>query len=146
MNVVGGEDDQEELFVDIVDMKTEKVLVEKKNGDLRVCLNPCDLNRAIRHEYYKLPTRDQIMAQFNNAKYFSKLNASSGYLQMKLDKDSTKLCVFNTPFGRYKYLRLPFGISSAPEIYHKKVHMLFEHIDGVDTTMDDIIVWGSTKA
>ena len=65
---------------------------------------------------------------------------------MKLDEDSNKLCVFNTPFGRYKFLRLPFGIPSVPEVYHKKVHMLFEHIEGVDTTMDNIIVWGSTKA
>ena len=86
------------------------------------------------------------MAQFSNAKYFSKLDTLSGYWQMKLDEDSSKLCVFNTPFGRYKYLRFPFGISSAPEVYHKKVHMLFEHIDGVDTPMDDIIVWGSTTA
>ena len=63
---------------------------------------------------------------------------------MKLDEDCSKLCVFNSPFRRYKYLRLPFGISSAPDVYHKK--LLFEHIDGVDTPMDDIIVWGSTKA
>ena len=46
------------------------------------------------------------MAQFSDAKYFSKLDASSGYWQMKLDEDSSKLCVFNTLFGRYKYLRL----------------------------------------
>ena len=64
---------------------------------------------------------------------------------MKLDEDSSKRCVFNTPFGRDKYFKLPFGISSAPEVYHKKVHMLFEYIDCVNTTMADIIVWASTK-
>ena len=86
------------------------------------------------------------MSQFANAKYFSKLDASSGFWQMKLDTASSKLCTFNSPFGRYRFLRLPFGIASAPEVYHKTIHMIYEHLDGVDTSMDDIIVWGSTKA
>ena len=86
------------------------------------------------------------MSQFANAKYFSKLDASSGFWQMKLDNESSKLCTFNSPFGRYKFLRLPFGIASAPEVYHKTIHMIYEHLEGVDTSMDDIIVWGSTKA
>uniref|UniRef100_A0A8C4RHI8 Gypsy retrotransposon integrase-like protein 1 n=1 Tax=Erpetoichthys calabaricus TaxID=27687 RepID=A0A8C4RHI8_ERPCA len=121
------------------------VIVEKKDGKLRICLDPRDLNRAIKREHFKLPTREEIMAQFANAKYFSKLDASSGFWQLKLDESSSKLCTFNTPFGRYQFLRLPFGIASAPEVYHKTIHMIFEHFDGVDTSMDDIIVWGSSK-
>ena len=54
------------------------VLVEKRNGDLRVCLDPRDLNRATKREHYKLPTREEIMTQFSDAKYFSKLDASFG--------------------------------------------------------------------
>lgn len=120
------------------------VVVDKKNGNLRLCLDPRDLNRAIKREHYSLPTRDELLAQFANAKIFSKLDALSGFWQMKLDENSSKLCTFNTPFGRYKFLRLPFGICSAPEVFHKAIHMLFEHIEGVDTSMDDIIVWGSS--
>ncbi len=85
------------------------------------------------------------MAQFANAKYFSKLDASSGFWQLKLNDASSKLCSFNTPYGRYCFLRLPFGIASAPEVYHKTVYMIYEHMDGVDTSMDDIIVWGASK-
>ncbi|XP_021355871.1 uncharacterized protein K02A2.6-like [Mizuhopecten yessoensis] len=120
------------------------VVVEKKNGQLRVCLDPRDLNRAIQREHYKLPTREEIMSKFKDTKYFSKLDASSGFWQMRLDSDSSKLTCFNTPFGRYRFLRLPFGISSAPEVYHKAIHMLFEHVEGASSIMDDIIVWGST--
>jgi len=83
------------------------------------------------------------MSQFANVKYFSKLYASSGFWQLKLDNASSKLCTFNSPFGNW---RLPFGIASAPEVYHKTIHMIYEHLEGVDTSMDDIIVWGSTKA
>lgn len=116
------------------------VVVEKKNGKLRICLDPRDLNCAIQREHYKLPTREEIMPKFKNAKYFSKLHASSGFWQMKLDSDSSKFTCFNTPFGRYRFLRLPFGISSAPEVYH----MIYEHVERASTMVDDIIVWGST--
>ena len=128
------------------DWVSSLVIVEKKNGKPRVCMDPRNLNRAIKREHFKLPTREEIMSQFANAKYFSKLDASSGFWQMKLDDESSKLCTFNSPFGRYKFLRLPFGIASAPEVYHKTIHMIYEHLEGVDTSMDDIIVWGSTKA
>ncbi|XP_053326251.1 uncharacterized protein K02A2.6-like [Spea bombifrons] len=121
------------------------VIVDKKNGKLRICLDPRDLNKAIKREHFKLPTREEIMSQFANAKYFSKLDASSGFWQLKLDEDSSKLCTFNSPYARYRFLRLPFGIASAPEVYHKTIHMLYEHIEGVDTSMDDIIIWGTTK-
>lgn len=86
------------------------------------------------------------MAQFAGAKYFTKLDASSGFWQMKLERKSSKLCTFITPFGRYKFLRLPFGISSAPEVYHRTIHQIFENMPAIDTSMDDIIIWGSTKA
>jgi hypothetical protein len=121
------------------------VAVEKPNGKLRTCLDPRDLNKAIKREHFKLPTREEIMAQFTGAKWFSQLDASSGFWQMKLDEESSKLCTFNTPEGRYRFLRLPYRIRSAPEVYHKKIHMIFEHIPGVDTMMDDIIVWASSR-
>ena len=66
-------------------------------------------------------------------KYFCVLDASSGFWQIKLDEASSRLCTFNTPFafGRYMFKRLPFGISSASEVFHKAVAQLFEGIDGV---------------
>ncbi|XP_041485958.1 uncharacterized protein K02A2.6-like [Lytechinus variegatus] len=127
------------------DWVSSLVVVKKKNGQLRVCLDPRDLNRAIKREHYKLPSRAEITSQFAGAKYFSKLDASSGFWQIQLDEDSSKLCTFITPYGRYRFLRLPFGICSAPEVFHKIIHNLFVDIPGVNTMMDDIVVWGSTQ-
>ena len=120
------------------------VPVTKPNGKLRVCLDRRHLNKPIKREHFKLPTRDEVTSQFANAKMFSKLDASNGFCLMKLEDGSTNFCTFNTPFGQYKYLRLPFGISSAPEIYHRTINSVFSHLEGVDTSMDDIIVNGST--
>nr|XP_054602637.1 uncharacterized protein K02A2.6-like [Nothobranchius furzeri] len=121
------------------------VVLQKKTGALRTCLDPGDLNKAIKREHFKLPTREEIMAQFAGAKWFSKLDASSGFWQLRLDEESSRLCTFNTPEGRYRFPRLPDGILSAPEVHHKTIHMIFEHIPGVETMMDDIIVWGTTR-
>ncbi|XP_030851255.1 uncharacterized protein K02A2.6-like [Strongylocentrotus purpuratus] len=127
------------------DWVSSLVVVMKKNNQLRVCLDPRDLNRSIKREHYQLPSREEITAQFAGAKYFSKLDASSGFWQIELDEESSRLCTFITPFGRYRFLRLPFGVCSAPEVFHKVVHNLFAHIPGVNTMMDDIVVWGSTQ-
>ncbi|XP_041349296.1 uncharacterized protein K02A2.6-like [Gigantopelta aegis] len=121
------------------------VVVHKANGKLRVCMDPRNLNKAILQEHFKLPTREEIMSRFAGAKVFSKLDASNGFWQIQLDEQSSRLCTFNSPIGRFRFLRLPFGISSAPEIYHRIIHSLFEHMDGVDTSMEDIIVWGKNE-
>ncbi|CAB4013857.1 Hypothetical predicted protein [Paramuricea clavata] len=79
------------------------------------------------------------------ARYFSKLDASSGYWQTKLDEESSKLLCFNSPFGRYKFNRLPFGVSNASEIFQLDIAEIIEGIEGAANAQDDIIVWGDTK-
>lgn len=62
-----------------------------------------------------------------------------------MDSESADLCTFNTPFGRYQYLRLPFGLNCAPEVFHAKMKQLLEGLDGVDSFIDDVICWGRNK-
>ena len=92
------------------------VIIEKADGRLRVCLDPSDLNRLIKREYYPMPTAETVMSEMSDAKYFSKLGASNGYWQIKVDEESSKLLTFNTPFGRHRFKRLPFGILTASEV------------------------------
>ena len=63
-----------------------------------------------------MPNAGEILAQMTDAKFFTKLDASNAFWQVKLDEESSKLLTFNTPFGRYKYLRMPYGIHSASGI------------------------------
>ena len=114
--------------------------VEKKDGSLRVCLDPKDLNRAIQREHFAIPTFDDISAKLSGKRLYSVIDMKDGFWHLKLDEDSSRLCTFNTPFGRYSFCRLPFGISSAPEVFQKKMTELFGDLDGVHIVFDDMII------
>lgn len=72
------------------------VCVTKKTRDLRVYMDPKDLNEKIKRKHYQIPKRGKITSEMANAKFFTKLDASQGFWQLKLDEDSTKYCNFNT--------------------------------------------------
>ena len=122
------------------------VTVIKPNGKLRVCIDPKDLNNAIQREHYPMNTVEQVTSIIGQAKYFTVLDASSGYWQLKLDESSSKLCTFNTPFGRYRFLRLPFGVNAAAEIFQRRMATMFEGVEGVQTIQDDVLIHGQTGA
>ena len=121
------------------------VIAVRPGRDIRICLDPKDLNKAVQREHYPIPTVEDILAEIPNAKVFSVLDAKSGYLQIKLDYESSMLTMFNTPIGRYRWLRLPFGIKSAPEIYQRLMDMMLEGIEGARAVMDDILVAAETR-
>ena len=72
------------------------VTVEKPNGKLRVCLDPRDLNKAMKQHHYKLTTSKELFSEMTSACCFSKLNATNGYWQIKIDTESSKLLTFAT--------------------------------------------------
>ena len=76
---------------------------------------------------------------------FSKLDANHGYWQISLAKDSQLLTTFSSPFGRYCFMRMPFGIKSAQEVFQKCISQLLGGLPGVETDIDDILVWGKSK-
>jgi len=116
------------------------LIVEKKKGSLRLCLDPIDLNKAIKREHYTIQTVDDIVSKLHGKRIFSIVDLKDGFWNIKLDDASSKLCTFNTPFGRYSFCRLAFGISSAPEVFMKKMTELFGDIEGLHIVFDDIII------
>ena len=118
------------------------VVPKKDSNNLRICLDPTDLNRAIQRENYPLPTIEDVATRLHGAKVFSLLDVRSGFWHVKLDEPSSYLTTFNTPFGRYRWKRLPFGICSAPEIFQRKMHQLIEGLSGVEVVADDFVIVG----
>lgn len=140
---------EKEGIIAKVDKPTEwlnpLVIVEKKNKDLRLCLDPKFLNNAISREHFLIPTVSEIASSLTNKSYFSVLDMKDGYFQVKITDESADYCSFGTPFGRYRFLRLPFGIRSAPEVFQRKNYELFGDINGVGIYFDDLIITGSTE-
>ncbi len=120
------------------------VAVQKKSGDVRICVDLKVLNKAVCREHYTLPSLDEIAPKLAGSKYFSRLDAASGFWQIPLDEDSQLLTTFMTPFGRFAFTRMPFGITSAPEIFQRKMAEILEGLEGTEVIMDDILVHGRT--
>ena len=118
------------------------VAAPKKNGKLRVCLDPKDLNRAILRENYQMPTIEDIATRLHGAKVFTVLDVRNGFWHVSLDEESSFLTTFQTPFGHYRWKRMPFGISSAPEVFQRKMHELIERLNGIEVVADDFIAVG----
>ena len=75
-------------------------------------------------------------------RFLSVLDAKNGSWQVNLSENSTYLTPFNTPFGRFRWLRMPFGISSAPEIWQRKMHEAIKGLKEVEVIVDDFLVCG----
>lgn len=120
------------------------VIIRKPDNSLRICLDPKPLNEAIIQNTFKIPTIDEIAVKLNNSKVFTTLDATSGFWNIPLDEESSNLCTFGTPFGRYKFLRMPYGIKIASEVFQQKFKEIF-NLEGVEIYIDDILIHGKTQ-
>ena len=128
-----------------LDWVNSMVVVPKPNGKVRICIGPRDLNKTVLRERYPMKTIEDILLEIPEAKLFSKLDAVSGYWQIKLCPESQKLCTFNTPLGRYSFTRLPYGLKSAGEVYQRSVSNMVQDTEGCEAILDDILIWGRAR-
>ena len=94
-----------------------------------------------------MPVLDEVLPRLSKAKVFTVLDAKDGFHQVKLDEPSSYLTTFWTPFGRYRYLRMPFSLCSAPEEYQRRMHEVIQGLSGVEVIAHDILVaeYGATR-
>ena len=121
------------------------VVIEKpKSKKPCICLDPRPLNTAICREHFQLPTLKDITTRLTGAHVFSNLDANHGYWQISLSESSQLLTTYNSPFERYCFKHMPFGIKSALEVFQKRMNQLLGDLPGAETDIDDILVWGSS--
>ena len=120
--------------------------VQKANGELCLCLDLCDLNRAICHDHHKMPTVEEVAHEFANLHYFTKLDACHGYWSIVLDEESSLLTTFNSPFGRYHFLCLPFGLVCSQDIFQKRMDQFLKECPGCIGITNAITIHGCTEA
>ena len=121
-------------------------VTEKPDGTkkVRLCLDPKDLNKNICREHYYSKTIDEILPLLHGAKKVSASDTNKGYFHVEMDYESSLLCTFNTPFGRFRPKRLPFRVKIAQDVYQCRLDEIFKDIPNVAGIADDILVCGSS--
>ncbi|XP_058444113.1 uncharacterized protein LOC131425874 [Malaya genurostris] len=104
----------------------------------RICLDPVLLNKA-----FVFITLDEVLPELGKARVFTTIDTKKGFWHVVLDEASSKLTTFWTPFGRYRWIRLPFGVAPAPEIFQIKLQEVIQDLKGVECIADDLLVYGA---
>ena len=125
------------------DWISSMVVVKKPSGALRICIDPKDLNRALKRAKYPHPIIEDILPKLGKAQIYSVCDAKEAFWQVRLDEHSSRLTCFWTPYGRYRWLRMPFGICTATEEFQRRLHDVLEGLQGVEVIADDILIYGS---
>ena len=122
------------------------VVVPKKSGEVRICIDMREANKAVKREKHLMPTIDDLVADLNGSTVFTTLDLSSGYHQLELAEESRHITTFSTHLGLRRYKRLLFGINAASEIFQNTIEELLTGLPGCKNISDDIVVFGKDQA
>ena len=122
------------------------VLVKKKDGSLRMCVDYRQLNNKTRKDAFPLPRIEESLDALSGAHWFSTLDLASGYNQVPVaerDKIKTAFC---TPFGLFEFNRMPFGLCNAPSTFQRLMERMFgaQHFQSLLLYLDDVVVFSAT--
>lgn len=123
---------------DLTDRISSMVLI-KHNEKMCICLDPEDLNAVLKRSHYQIPTIDEILRNLAKANIFSSLGPKDGYWQILLYEEFSELTSFCSPDGRYRWLRLPFGLAPAAEEFQRRLYEILAGLYVVCVIADDIL-------
>ena len=118
------------------------VVAPKPNGDIRLCIDMRRVNEAVIRERYPFPTVDETLQQLNGSSVFTKIDLRAGFHQIQLTEEARNYTVFATPDGLFRYKRMMFGLSSAPEQYQHIIRQVLSDCEGCASIADDLVVHG----
>ena len=121
------------------------VVVDKKDGTKRFCVDFRALNAVTKPNAYPLPRIDDILDSLGKSRYFTTLDLRSGYWQVQLDENSREKTAFTCHRGLFEFTRMPFGLAGAPSIFMQLMHIVLEGLEDIAIPyLDDIIILGKT--
>lgn len=104
---------------------------------------PKQLNKALKRERYPIPLIEDVLPSLSKARIFTKVDARNGYWHVVLDEESSKLTTFDTPFGQYRWKRLPFELSVSAAIFQKRLNQALDRLDSSLIVHDDMVIYRS---
>lgn len=122
------------------------LLVRKKDGSDRMCVDYRELNSNTVRDHFPLPIIDDHISKLSGAKYFSVLDMAAGFHQIPIAKDSIEKTAFVTPDGQYEFLRMPFGLCNAPSVFQRAINTALKQFvdDFVLIYIDDVVIYSET--
>jgi hypothetical protein len=100
------------------------------------------VNPVLKVDQYRLPKIEDMFAKLVVGQRFKILDLTQAYLQLPLHENSKELVTINTHKGLYRYIRMPFGIASAPAIWQRTIEEVLQGIPGIQVMLDDMIITG----
>ena len=122
------------------------VLVKKKNGQLRLCIDYRCLNAKTQKDAFPLPRIEETLEALGGSQYFSSLDLTHGYFQVSLHPNSIAKTAFRVPWGLYEFLRLPQGLTNSPSTFQRVMELIFGdlNLSEVILYLDDVLVFSET--
>ena len=118
------------------------VVIPKENNEVRICVDLSKLNKHIDRSIYPTSTpHDAITNVKQGSIYFSKIDAKHGYWQIPIEEKSQAFTTFITPWGRFKFLRAPMGLSSTGDEYSRRAAEATGMFENTETVMDDTLTY-----
>ncbi|XP_037076880.1 uncharacterized protein K02A2.6-like [Pollicipes pollicipes] len=122
------------------------VVARRRNGQLRLCVDLKEVNKAVEASGHPLPDMQDLLEQLQGATVFSSLDLKSAHHQLELHPDSRSLTTFITHQGLMRYKRCLFGLKSLPQAFQKVMEAVLRGIDGVQVYLDDVIIFARTPS
>lgn len=116
------------------------VITSKKSGDMRLCIDMQQADRAVIWERYPIPRIEDILSDLQGSQYYSKLDLNSAFNQIEVDEQSSEITTFITHIGLFRFKRLLFGINCSPEIFQRIIDQVVRG-EGVKAFIDDILIY-----
>jgi len=119
------------------------VIIPKESGDIRICVDMRQAHTAVIRERHPIPTVDEVLQSMNGSTVFTKIDLACGFHQLELEEKSREITTFTCHLGIFRYNRLMFGISLAPELFQHIIQQVTSECEGVQHISDDLIVHGN---
>lgn len=123
------------------------VIVPKKDGSLRVCVDFRKLNAQSRFDAYPMPRIDDLLERIGQARYITTLDLCKGYWEVPLDLNSKPYTPFRAPVGLFQFTVLPFVLHGAPATFQRLMDQVLQGCEGWSAAyLDDVVIYGNTWA